>query len=221
MVLAACSGRAPSPAPVAVRAAEPAGAPADHGGHGSGHAGMHAAPATSAGQERANAADVKFMSMMIGHHAQAIEMSRMAPTNGANPTIRTLAARIINAQQDEIALMQRWLRDRGQAVPEPAEAMRHGMGGDHGTHMAGMLTESQLQELAAARGEEFDRLFLRYMIEHHKGAVTMVDELFASYGAAQDDTVFKLASDISAEQTSEIARMQRMLFDLMFAKDPQ
>ncbi|MDH3206577.1 MAG: DUF305 domain-containing protein [Gemmatimonadota bacterium] len=143
-------------------------------------------------------ADVHFMTGMIGHHAQALVMSRMAPTHDASPSIQTLAARTINAQQDEIATMRGWLADRGQPM--------HDMG-----VMPGMLTPEQMRELDAARGLEFDRLFLTYMIQHHSGAVTMVHELFATDGAALGDTVFKVASDIQVDQASEIDRMERML----------
>lgn len=171
-------------------------------------------------QERARQAftkaDVDFMTGMIGHHAQALIMSRLAPTNGASPAVQRLAARIINAQQDEIASMQRWLRDRGQAVPEVhidgLTLMVHG-GGHHHDHgaMPGMLTQAQLEELAAARGAAFDRLFLKYMIQHHSGAVVMVNDLFATDGAGRDEASFKLASDIHVDQITEIARMERML----------
>jgi uncharacterized protein (DUF305 family) len=188
------------------------------------------------------------MTGMIGHHAQALTMSRMAPANGASPAVQRLAARIINAQRDEIRTMQRWLRDRGQpvpAVPElgdsegmDSEGMDHGAMGhegmdhsamghdredesmdhgamDHGgmdhSSMPGMLSQAQLDELAAARGVAFDRLFLTYMIQHHGGAVVMVDDLIAVDGAAQDDDAFKLASEVRVDQTTEIARMQQML----------
>jgi uncharacterized protein (DUF305 family) len=161
-------------------------------------------------------ADVHFMTGMIGHHAQALVMSAMAPTHGASPAVQRLAARIINAQRDEIATMQRWLEDRGQPVPEVhiegTTLMIHGAGGHH-DHMAmpGMLSEAQIAELDAARGTEFDRLFLAYMIQHHGGAVVMVDDLFAADGAAQDAATFKLASDIQVDQRTEITRMQQML----------
>lgn len=158
-------------------------------------------------------ADVRFMSGMIGHHAQAILIARWAPTHGASRQLQVLAERVINAQQDEIALMQRWLRDHGQAVPEPRieEKTVSMNGSEHAHHMPGMLTTDQLAQLDAARGQEFDRLFLTFMIQHHKGAVAMVNELVSSQGAALDDTVFRLAADISADQSSEIDRMQRML----------
>ncbi len=165
-------------------------------------------------------ADARFMAGMIGHHAQALGMSNLAPTNGASPTIRTLASRIINAQTDEIALMQAWLRVREQAVPEVHvdgwKVMVHG-GGDHGHHhgqMPGMLTDAQMQQLASARGAEFDKMYLTFMIQHHQGAVVMVEELFATDGAGQDEDVFKFASDVQVDQRTEIARMQRMLDEL-------
>jgi len=162
-------------------------------------------------------ADVAFMVGMIDHHAQALVMSSMAPDNGAGPAVRRLTSRIINAQKDEIALMQRWLRDRGRPVPEvDASGMVHMPAGGHAAHMdqgsmPGMLSPAQLDELRAARGTDFDRLFLRYMIQHHQGAVTMVHQLFATDGAAQDELVFKIASDIQVDQTTEIERMQLML----------
>lgn len=165
-------------------------------------------------------ADVRFMAGMIGHHAQALVMSQLAPTHGASEHVQTLAARIINAQKDEIATMQRWLRRRGQPVPnidiEGTTLRVHGVG-DHVMHMPGMLTEAQIQELDAARGADFDRLFLTYMIQHHRGAVTMVDTLFSTDGAAQDEATFKLASDINVDQKTEIARMERMLESLLDA----
>jgi uncharacterized protein (DUF305 family) len=162
-------------------------------------------------------ADVRFMTGMIGHHAQALVMADLAPTHGASPSVQTLAARIINAQKDEIALLQEWLRDRGRAVPEVhimgTTVMVHG-GGDHDMHMPGMLTPEQMLELDQATGPAFDRLFLSLMIQHHRGAVTMVHDLFGTDGAAQDETVFKLASDIQVDQTTEIARMELMLSTL-------
>jgi uncharacterized protein (DUF305 family) len=158
-------------------------------------------------------ADVDFMSHMIGHHAQALVMAGWAPTHGAGASVRTLAERIINAQQDEIATMQRWLRDRGKPVPDARPAgMKMMMNGvEHEMLMPGMLTEAQMKELDHAKGSEFDRLFLTYMIQHHRGAVSMVQDLFGTNGAAQDETVFKFANDVSVDQSTEIARMERML----------
>jgi uncharacterized protein (DUF305 family) len=153
-------------------------------------------------------ADTRFMTMMIPHHAQAVLFGGWAESHDAGRAVGVLAARMVVAQKDEIDTMRTWLRDRGEPVP-PAEYSR-GAGGDHAT-MPGMLTEAQLDELDAARGAEFDRLFLTYMIPHHEGAIQMVDELFASNGGAQDDFVFKLASDLAADQEIEIERMRVML----------
>ncbi|MDQ6828444.1 MAG: DUF305 domain-containing protein [Gemmatimonadota bacterium] len=163
------------------------------------------------------AADVRFMSGMIGHHAQAIAMGRWASSHGASSSVRTLAERIINAQQDEIVIMQRWLNDRRQPVPDATAAgMKMMMDGvAHVMLMPGMLTESQMRQLDAATGPDFDRLFLTFMIQHHNGAVAMVQELFGTYGAGQDETVFKFASDVNVDQSTEIARMERMLFALL------
>lgn len=161
-------------------------------------------------------ADIRFMTGMIGHHSQAIVMARWAPTHDASPSIRVLCERIINAQQDEIFLMQTWLLDRNQPLPNTSAGnMSHEMPGMvHGTLMPGMLTNDQLTQLDAARGRDFDRLFLTFMIQHHKGAVSMVKELFDTDGAGQDEMVFKFASDVNVDQTTEIARMERMLATL-------
>ena len=177
---------------------------------------------TSASSQHAyTAADIHFMGAMISHHAQALVMAGWAGSHGASPSVLTLAERIINAQQDEIVAMEKWLRDRHQAVPE---ANPHGMmmkmdGMDHEMLMPGMLSETQLKQLDDARGKEFDRLFLTFMIQHRRGAVTMVKELFDTYGAAQDITVFKLASDVNVDQTTEIDRMQKMLASMIFGVD--
>jgi uncharacterized protein (DUF305 family) len=163
-----------------------------------------------------SAADVNFMNGMISHHAQALVMAGWAPSHGASQSVRVLCERIVNEQNDEIATMQQWLRDRKQPVPEakpgPMKMVMNGV--EHMMMMPGMLTDEQMKQLDAARGPEFDRLFLTYMIQHHKGAVSMVNDLFATNGAAQDQTVFKLASDVQVDQTTEVARMEKMLSSL-------
>jgi uncharacterized protein (DUF305 family) len=179
------------------------------------HSHGHPAPAAAAdsGGYAITQADVHFMFAMIGHHAQAIVMAGWAPTHGAAPSVRTLAERIINAQQDEIATMQRWLGDRGKPVPEarPAGMKMMTNGTEHEMLMPGMLTEAQMRQLDQAKGPEFDRLFLTFMIQHHRGAVSMVKDLFGTNGAAQDETVFKFANDVNVDQSTEVARMGRML----------
>jgi uncharacterized protein (DUF305 family) len=181
-------------------------------------AGASVTDTTVDAQHAYTAADIQFMDGMIAHHAQALLMAGWAQSHGASPSILTLTSRITNAQTDEIAGMQKWLRDRHQSVPE---ANPHGMtmkmdGMEHTMLMPGMLTEAQLKQLDEARGKDFDRLFLTFMIQHHQGAVTMVHDLFETNGAAQDVTVFKVASDISADQTTEIERMQKMLASVIF-----
>jgi uncharacterized protein (DUF305 family) len=167
-------------------------------------------------------ADIDFMNGMIAHHSQAIVMAKWAPSHGASAALQTMCARIINAQRDEILIMQSWLRDRNQPVPAPDTLTGMGMmmHGDHHMMMPGMLSAEQLHQLDQARGEEFDKLFLQFMIQHHQGAVSMVDDLFGTYGAAQDQLTFKLANDISADQTSEITRMQKMLVAQVFGPLP-
>jgi uncharacterized protein (DUF305 family) len=149
------------------------------------------------------------MTGMIHHHAQAVEMAKWVPTHEASDALRRMAERIDVGQRDEIFIMSRWLRERGQPVPDTA--MDHMAGMHHTMNMPGMLSPEQMAQLDAARGPEFDRLFLTFMIQHHKGAITMVDALFASQGAGQDEISFRLASDIYADQTTEIDRMQKML----------
>ena len=163
------------------------------------------------------AADIHFMSAMIGHHSQAIVVARWAPTHGASPSVLRLAERIVNGQEDEISIMKQWLIDRRQPVPEPgATTMQMSMNGmTHDMAMPGMLTESQLRQLNAARSDEFDRLFLKLMIQHHRGAVSMVKDLFGSHGAGQDETIFKFASDVNVDQATEINRMEKMLASLV------
>lgn len=205
--LAGCGGAA---APAASRTAPE---PANNAG---GSDAAHIAEARADSLRRPYvAADIEFMYNMIGHHAQAIAMARMAPTHGASPAVRRLAARIVNAQNDEIAIMSRWLRDRQKPVPEiPADGAPTMMlmnGEPMQMLTPGMLTPAQLKELDAARGEEFDKLFLMDMIRHHRGAVSMVRDLFGSYGAAQDELVFKFANDVNVDQTTEINRMEKML----------
>jgi uncharacterized protein (DUF305 family) len=174
-------------------------------------AGLHATP-PGLGRLPYSDADVDFMAGMIPHHAQAVIMAGWAPSHGARKDVAILCERIVVAQRDEIAMMRQWLQDRGQTVPDAAST-RHRMkmnGVEHDMLMPGMLTDEEMAALDRARGSEFDRLFLTGMIKHHRGAIDMVDVLFKAYGAAQDETVFKFASDVYADQSIEIDRMQEM-----------
>lgn len=160
-----------------------------------------------------NQADVDFMTGMIPHHAQAVLIAGWAASHGARPEVRVLCDRMVVGQRDEIEYMRNWLRDRGQKVPE-ANATHHRMkmnGMEHDMLMPGMLSPEELAQLDKARSSEWDRLFLTFMTRHHEGAIKMVDDLFAAYGALQDDDMYKFASDLSADQSIEIERMQKML----------
>src|SRR3954463_11193553 len=157
--------------------------------------------------------DIEFMSGMIHHHAHAVKMARWGPDHGANKSLAIFCRRIDMAQTAEIGLMQSWLKDRNQPVPEPnPRGMIMMMGGmEHLMPMPGMLTDAQMAKLDSARGVEFDRLFLTWMIQHHQGAINMVDSLLNTPGAAQDEIVFKFANDVQADQGTEIDRMEQML----------
>jgi uncharacterized protein (DUF305 family) len=153
--------------------------------------------------------DVAFMQGMIGHHAQAIAMTRLVAARTAASDLRALAGRIDASQREEIALIARWLRARGHAVPDTAHVMMgHQAAGD--SLVPGMLTAAQLRELEASRGAEFDRRFLKAMIAHHEGALTMVQRLLAAAGE-RDPEVYRFAADVDADQRAEIARMRRLL----------
>src|SRR3954462_2003928 len=171
-----------------------------------------AAPTTIKGAPKNyTPADVHFLAGMIGHHAQAIQMAGWAPSHGASQAVRVLSERIVVAQNDEIAFAQRWLREHGEFVP-PADPRGHVMQGmAEPMLMPGMLTAAQMQQLDSARGRDFDLLFLTFMIQHHQGAITMVQQLLAVPGAAQDGPIFRFASDVNADQTTEINRMTLML----------
>jgi uncharacterized protein (DUF305 family) len=203
--LAACASGSKGPVATGV-------APA--AGH---HSTTAAAVRADTGRFAYTQADVDFMTGMIAHHAQAVLMAGWAPTHGASQSVRSLCERIVVGQHDEIVLMQHWLRDRQQKVPDgdaSHDMMPDMPGMDHGMLMPGMLSAEQLMELNQARGPDFDRLFLRYMIMHHNGAITMVNQLFGSQGAGEEEMVYRFASDVYADQTTEIDRMQKMLLTL-------
>jgi uncharacterized protein (DUF305 family) len=191
LALSACASRG-----------EAVAAPDPHAHHDdAGHTQPAALPASDG--PGFTAADVRFMQDMIGHHAQALTMTALAPARAAAVEVLQLAEKIDISQRDEIDMMKRWLVERRQAVPADDHT--------HAAHMPGMLTQEQLAQLAAARGPAFDRLFLRLMIQHHEGAVHMVETLFASPGAAQDSDIFRFATDVEADQRDEIDVMSHML----------
>lgn len=150
-------------------------------------------------------ADVRFMQGMIAHHAQAVVMSRMAAARGATPRVLKLAQKIDLAQAGEIALMQDWLRAYGQFAPDTSSW--------RGMTMPGMLTAADLAQMDASRGREFDRLFLRFMIRHHEGALLMVTELLKTPRAAQEVDINVFANDVETTQTAEIGLMRQMLLE--------
>ncbi len=156
-------------------------------------------------------ADVTFMKGMIPHHAQALVMTRLVRERSVSDAVRQMALRMDISQRDEIALMERWLKDRGETPPGDMGEMDHSSHGGMHAMMPGMLSQAQLDQLATAEGDEFDRLFLEFMIQHHEGAIVMVDDLFSAPGGGQASEVFQLASHIDADQRMEIARMRALL----------
>ena len=151
-------------------------------------------------------ADVEFLHGMIPHHAQALEMTSLVADRTDNEDVTLLARRIEVSQESEIELMEDWLEARDEPAAGPH--MEHGHGG-HGL-MPGMLSDGQMARLAAAQGSEFNRLFCRLMIQHHRGALVMVAELREA-GGGLDPEVYRLSSDIEADQEIEIRRMEEML----------
>ena len=150
-------------------------------------------------------ADVKFMQGMIGHHTQALDMTALIAARTSREEMKRLGQRISVSQADEINMMRTWLTRRGQELPsEHAHHMPGGM-------MPGMLSDEQMAELTAAKGEDFDRLFLKYMIQHHEGALSMVDDLFKTPGAGQEGDINAFAADVDSDQRMEINRMRAML----------
>ncbi|HJT29642.1 MAG TPA: DUF305 domain-containing protein [Pyrinomonadaceae bacterium] len=155
--------------------------------------------------------DTQFMQHMIMHHAQAVEMTALIDSHTKNKELHTLGARISRSQADEIKFMKRWLATRGEPVAPP---MHHMPGMDMPSHsmlMPGMLTPTQMEALRKANDADFDRLFLEGMIQHHKGALTMVKDLFDTAGAGQDAELFNFATDVDSGQRAEIRIMQTML----------
>jgi uncharacterized protein (DUF305 family) len=157
------------------------------------------------------------MQGMIMHHAQAVEMTALIESHTENKDVRSLGARISRSQSDEIKFMKRWLASRGQPTSHAMHDMsdmkmsQGNMSHESMALMPGMLTAEQMEALRKARGEEFDRLFLAGMIQHHGGALTMVKDLFDTAGAGQDAELFNFATDVDSGQRAEIRIMQSML----------
>lgn len=195
----ACGSREPAP-----RTVQP-GAP--------GESTREVEPVPTHAEDRAHTeADVAFMRAMIPHHAQALTMAELVPDRTDWREIGLAAERIQRSQATEIAMMRRWLASRGEEAP-PANAGRAPGPGGHDGHggMHGMVSARELARLEAARGDDFDRLFLELMIRHHQGALRMTRELLATEGAAREPELFQFLSHIDADQRAEIARMHRML----------
>ena len=150
-------------------------------------------------------ADVEFMQGMIAHHAQAVYMTALAASHGATPKVLGLAQVIAQSQVPEIVIMQNWLRRFHQFVPDTSSW--------HTVHMAGMLDDAQIKALNAAQGVEFDRKFLEYMIQHHSGALKMVQDLFDTPGAGQEVDINVFANDVVTAQTTEIGIMLKLRKD--------
>ena len=163
-----------------------------------------------------SAKDVEFMQGMIMHHGQAVEMTALINDRSTNKELRLLGARISHSQADEMKYMERWLKLRGEPTSMPMPPMQNMPGMDMSAHqhhmlMPGMLTQEQMDALKKVKGAEFDRLFLAGMIQHHKGALTMVEDLFNTAGAGQDAELFNFATDIESGQSAEIRIMETML----------
>lgn len=160
--------------------------------------------------------DIEFMQGMIHHHAQAVEMTALINERTTNKDLRSLGARISHSQAEEMKYMERWLRLRGESTSLPMPSMEHMPGMDMSKHqhqmlMPGMLTEKQMDALKKAKAEEFDRLFLTGMIQHHKGALVMVEELFNTAGSGQDSELFNFATEVDTGQRAEIKIMEGLL----------
>jgi uncharacterized protein (DUF305 family) len=179
------------------------------GSPGSSSRTIDARTASDQSRIRFTPADVTFMQGMIHHHAQALDMAALVPSRTASDDMKKLAKRIEVSQTDEIAMMRHWLESRGQAAPGPHAHHEPGA-----VLMPGMLTAAEMDRLSAARGADFDRLFLEGMIKHHGGALNMVRDLLATPGAGQEPEMFAFASDVDADQRMEIDRMSVMLKEL-------
>jgi uncharacterized protein (DUF305 family) len=158
-------------------------------------------------------ADVEFMQGMIMHHAQAVDMVALLRTRGKSPALKSFGEKIAISQTDEIGFMRRWLEDRGKPTTMQMDHSKMSAAEMKNMNMLmpGMLTPQQMTALAKARGAQFDHLFLTGMIQHHGGALTMVEALFTTPGAGQEPVLFDFATDIENTQSAEIKIMRGML----------
>lgn len=168
-------------------------------------------PSTRATLPPTSPPDVQFMQGMIIHHAQAVEMTALIESHTENKDLRSFGARISSSQSDEIKFMKRWLAARGEPISPPMPEMPGMDMSSHSMLMPGMLTPKQMQALKKAKAAGFDRLFLTGMIQHHQGALQMVQDLFETPGAGQDAELFNFTTDVDSGQRAEIRIMQRML----------
>ena len=168
-------------------------------------------PSTRATLPPYSPADVQFMQHMIMHHAQAVEMTALIESHTQNARLRSLGERISRSQSDEINFMKRWLATRGEPVSPPMPEMPGMDMSSHQMLMPGMLTPKQMDALRKAKGKKFDELFLKGMIQHHNGALSMVKDMFNSAGAGQDAELFNFATDVDSGQRAEIKAMENLL----------
>ena len=161
-----------------------------------------------------SAKNIEFMQGMIMHHAQAVEMTDLIASRTKNKDVALIGERISKSQTDEMLFMKRWLESQGHPT-DMAHASTSDAYSHHGAGkmmlMPGMLSPQQMEALRNAKGAEFDRLFLKGMIQHHEGAIMMVKDLFASPGAGQDAELFNFATDVDSGQRAEIRSMQTLL----------
>lgn len=213
VAITACGTTAQRPAPAGTPATapEPADAPERADSADSAARGTSPESGTTGDRPAYTEADVRFMQGMITHHAQALVMTALVPERAGSEGLRLVAERIEVSQRSEIALMQNWLRERGEAVPVADTLLHRDPAGAESKRMPGMLTHEQLMRLANASGEKFDRLFLEFMIQHHEGALVMVGTLFGSAGAGQAPEIFSFANEVDSVQRMEIRRMRAML----------
>ncbi|MFE6095986.1 DUF305 domain-containing protein [Streptomyces tuirus] len=183
----------------------------DHGSGSSASATASQAAGDNPAPGAFNDADVMFAQMMIPHHEQALEMSKLADGRASDAEIKTLAADIEKAQDPEIKTMKSWLKAWGkpESAQESMPGMDHGSGGmDHGSGMSGMMSEEDMKKLEAAKGTDFDRMFAQMMIKHHEGAITMAED---EQKKGRNATAKELAAAVVKTQSAEVEKFEKIL----------